>query len=215
MFNNGSMTNRAPRPDQHQYADLVPGYAGFETARLLRTMALAGIAARLFYIYASANRISITHTLLGLIGPDGRLDPTNQPDALALAAHARDADGLVTFALVVSVVAMVLFLLTWFALSRRKKRGDTLAAAVDRNRGVLIAGRMYAVLAIANVALRNAFTPSATASPTDRLHAVANADTANICFQIGVIVFLLIVALATGREMTRAVEAPADQPAVR
>jgi hypothetical protein len=90
------------------------------------------------------------------------------------------------------------------SLSRRKKRGDTLAAAVGKNRAIRLASRLYLVTALASVVVRNVFTAGSDASPTDRIHAVSNADVANIGLQVAVIVVLLVVAVATGREIGRA-----------
>jgi len=201
MFDNGSL-NRGVRTDQH--AGLVRADSGFETALMLRRMALLGIAARLFLIFAGANRISFSHTVLGMVGANGQLNVTDQSTALGLEARGNDADSLVTAALVVSVVVMVLFILTWVSLSRRKKRGDALAAAVDKNRAIRLASRLYLVAAIATVAVRDVFTTGPGASSVDRLRAVLHGDAANIGLQIVVIAFLLIVALATGREIAAA-----------
>lgn len=200
MFdNNSSMMDRGLRPDQ--YAQVAREYAGVDRALTLRNLAVLAIASRLFLIYASANRISVTHALLGLVGADGQIDLTGQPDALGVVARARDADGLVTFALVATVVVMILFLLTSVSLVRRKKRGDTLAAAIDDNRAIRFASRLYLLASIGSATIRNLFSTGANASVTDRLDTVSHVDAANIGLQIVVIAFLLIVALATAREI--------------
>ncbi|MBO0867214.1 MAG: hypothetical protein J2P15_01490 [Micromonosporaceae bacterium] len=207
MFDNSYIaTNRDRRVEPHARLD-----AGFESARLVRFVALLAIATRLFYIYASANRISVTHTLLGLfnanatLDANGRLDLTGQPDGGAgLLGRAHDADALVTIAVVASVIGIILFVLALFSLSRRKKRGDAVATAIDSNRGARIAGRVYVLVAIVAVIARNAFNPSPGAPPVDRLHTLLAADTATIGFQILVIGILLAIALAAGREIRRA-----------
>ena len=68
MFDNGSL-NRGLRTDQ--YTALMHADGGLEAALLVRRMALLGIASRLFLIVASANRISISHSVQGLVGADG------------------------------------------------------------------------------------------------------------------------------------------------
>lgn len=178
---------------------------GLEAARMLRVTALVGIATRLFYIYASANRISVTHTLLGLLNANGQIDLSGQPDGGGgLVAQAHDADTMVTIALVASVIVIILFVLALISLGRRKKRGDALAATIDKNRAVRLASRFYLLVVIASIIARNAFTPSPDASPADRLHTLRDGDTANIGLQIAVIAILLIFTLAIGREIGKA-----------
>ncbi len=178
---------------------------GIEAARMLRVTALLGIAARLFYIYASANRISVTHALLGLLDANGRIDLNGQPDGGAdLVARGSEADALVTIASVASLVAIILFVLALVSLVRRKKRGDAFAAAIDKNRAVRLAGRFYLLATVVSVIARNAFNPSPNASPAHRLHTLLNGDTATIGLQIAVIAVLLVIALATGREIGKA-----------
>jgi hypothetical protein len=177
---------------------------GIEAARMLRVTALLGVATRLFYIYASANRISVTHALQGLLDANGRVDLNGQPHTLDLVAQANDADGLVNIAVVASIVGIVLFVLALISLGRRKKRGEEVAAAVDKNRAVRLAGRFYVLVAVAAVVARNALNPSPEASPADRLHKLLDADAATVGLQIAVIAILLVVTVATGREIGRA-----------
>src|SRR5215472_8551672 len=100
-------TNRDRRVDP--YNAIVRPDGGIEAARMLRVTALLGIATRLFYIYASANRISVTHALLGLLNANGRIDLNGQPDGGGdLVGRADDADALVTIALVASVIVIIL-----------------------------------------------------------------------------------------------------------
>src|SRR5215469_17286865 len=102
-YNSLSPTNRDRRADPYN-AVVRPDY-GTEGARTLLVVALLGIATRLFYIYASAGRISVTRTLLGLVGANGQIDMSSQPDGGArLVARAHDADALVTIALVASLI---------------------------------------------------------------------------------------------------------------
>jgi hypothetical protein len=178
---------------------------GIEAARMLRVTALAGIATRLFYIYASANRISVTHALLGLLNANGQIDLSGQPDGGGgLAAQAHDADTLVTIALVASVIAIILFVVALISLGRGKKRGDALAAAIDKNRAVRLASRFYLLVVISSITARNAFNPGPDASPADRLHTLRDGDTATIGLQIAVIAILLVFTLAIGREIGKA-----------
>lgn len=178
---------------------------GIEAARMLRVTALLGIASRLFYIYASANRISVTHTLLGLLNANGQIDLSGQPDGGAgLVAQAHDADTLVTIALVASVIVIILFVVALISLGRRKKRGDTFAAAIDKNRAVRLASRFYLVVVVASIVARNAFSSGPGTSPADRLHTLLDGDTATIGLQIAVIAILLIFTLAIGREIGKA-----------
>ena len=178
---------------------------GIEAARMLRVTALLGIATRVFYIYASANRISVTHTLLGLLDANGRIGLNGQPDGGAgLVAEGHEADALVTIASVASLIVIIVFVLALVSLVRRKKRGDAFAAAVDKNRAVRFAGRFYLLAALASVIARNAFNPSPNASPADRFHTLLDGDTATIGVQIAVIASLLVIALAIGREIGKA-----------
>lgn len=55
-----------------------------------------------------------------------------------------------------------------------------------------------------NVIARNAFRPSPGASPAERLHTLLDGDTATIGLQIAVIAILLMVSLATSREIGKA-----------
>ena len=203
----GSGARRAPsmtrdyRPDPHT-AD-VRVYRGVEVAQMVRLMAFAGIAARLFVIYASANRISVCHTLLGVPVVNGSLDLGDRADAVALASRAHDADSLATLSLVASLITIALYLMTLFSLNRRRKRGDALAAAINANRAVRFAGRLYLVAALCAVALRSAFKPAADAVPSVRLDDVVGGDVANIGVQLLVITFLVVVALAVSREIDR------------
>lgn len=186
--------NAAVRPDR-----------GIEAARTLRLTALLGIATRLFYIYASANRISVTHTLLGMINANGQIDLSGQPDGgVGLVAQAHDADVLVTVALVVSLIVIILFVLALVSLGRRKKRGDASAAAIDKNRAVRLASRIYLLVVVSSTIARNAFHAGPGASLASRLHTLLDGDTATIGLQIAVIAVLLIMALAIGREIGKA-----------
>ena len=181
------------------YTGAVRMDGGVQAARMVRLMAFAGIAARLFAVYASANRISVSHKLLGLLNSNGELDLTGRADAVALASRADDADGLGTLALVLSMVTIVLYLMALISLGRRGKRGDTVAAAVSSSRGLRIAGRLYLVAGLCAVAVRSAFKPAPDAMPTVRLDDVIGGDVATIGLQLLVITFLLIVALTVGR----------------
>jgi hypothetical protein len=195
--------NRDRRVDPYNAIVRLDG--GIEAARMLRLTALLGIATRLFYIYASANRISVTHALLGLLNANGRTDLNGEPDGGAgLAARAYDADALVTIALVVSVIVIILFVLALVSLGRRKKRGDAFAAAVDKNRAVRLASRFYLLVVVSSIIARNAFNPGPAASPADRLHTLLDSDTATIGLQIAVIAILLMIALTIGRELGKA-----------
>jgi hypothetical protein len=195
--------NRGRQADPYNAIVRLDG--GIEAARMLRVTAVLGIATRLFYIYASANRISVTNSLLGLLSGSGRIDVSGQPDGGAgLMAQAHDADALVTIALVASVIVIVLFVLALVSLGRRKKRGDGFAAAIDKNRAVRLASRFYLLVVVASIIARNAFNPSPGASPADRLHALLDGDTATIGLQIAVIAILLIFTLAIGREIGKA-----------
>lgn len=195
-------TNRDPI---EPYNAIVAPDGGIEAARMLRVTALLGIATRLFYIYASANRISVTHTLLGLVNANGRIDLSGQPDGGAgLVAQGHDADTLVTIALVASLIVIILFVLALVSLGRRKKRGDAFAAAVDKNRAVRLASRFYLLVVVSSIIARNAFNPGPGASPADRLHTLLDGDTATIGLQIAVIAVLLIMALAIDREIGKA-----------
>lgn len=179
---------------------------GFDAARMLRVTALLGIAARLFYIYASANRISVTRTLLSVADASGQLNldrlGTDAPGALAAQAH--DADSVVTIAVVASLIVLVLFIVALIRVGRHSKRGDALAAAVSSNRAARLAGRSYPLVAFAAVIASNALRSSPGASPADRLHALLDGDTVTIALQIAVIAILLVMALATGRELRKA-----------
>jgi hypothetical protein len=197
------LANRDRRVDPHTATVRLDG--GIEAARALRITALLGIATRLFYIYASANRISVTHTLLGLLNANGRIDLYGRPDGGAdLLARGNEADALVTIGLVASLVVVILFVLALVSLGRRKKRGDAFAAVIAKNRAVRLAGHFYLLAAVLSVIARNALNPSPDASPADRLHTLLDGDTATIGLQISVIAVLLIIALATGREIGKA-----------
>jgi hypothetical protein len=187
------------------YNAVVRPDGGIEAARMLRVTALLGIATRLFYIYASAHRISVTHALLGLLTANGQIDLSGQPGgAGALVAHAHDADALVTIALVASVIVIILFILALVSLGRRKRRGDEVAAAVDKNRAIRLASRCYLLVVVASIITRSAFNPGPGASPADRLHTALDGDTATIGLQVAVIAILLIFTLAIGREIGKA-----------
>lgn len=178
---------------------------GIEAARMLRVTALLGIAARLFYVYAGVNRISVTRTVLGLLDADGRVNLNGRTDGgLGLVVRGHDADALVNIALAVSLVVLILFFLAMVSLLRRKKRGDAVAAAIDKNRAVRLAGGCYVLAAVASVIARTAFSPSPDASPADRLHTLLDSDTVTIAFQLAVIAVLVLITLATGREIGRA-----------
>lgn len=194
------MWDRERRFDPYAHVD-----AGIDAARMLRVIALAGIATRLFYIYASANRISVTHTLLGLIGADGQVDLSGQADrGLSLVSRAHDADALVTVAVVVSLIVLGLFILALIAVARRRRRGDAVAIAVDKNPAIRLVGRLYLLVVIASFIARSAFDTNQDAPPEDRLQTLLGGDTTTIAFQIAVIGILLLVALATGREIRKA-----------
>lgn len=151
-------TNRDPI---EPYNAIVAPDDGTEAARMLRVTALLGIATRLFYIYASANRISVTHALLGLLNADGQIDLSGQPDGGGgdLVAQAHDADTLVTIALVASVIVIILFVLALVSLGRRKERGGPFAAAIDKNRAVRLASRFYLLVVVSSIIAKNAFNP--------------------------------------------------------
>jgi hypothetical protein len=202
-YNSRFPANRNRRADP--YNTVVRLDYGIEGARTLRVAALLGIATRLFYIYASASRISVTHTLLGLVGANGQIDLSSQPDGGAsLVAQGHDADTLVTAALVASVIVIILFVLALGSLGRRKKRGDAFAAAIDKNRAIRLASRGYLLIVVASIVARSAFSPGPGASPADRLHTLLDGDTATIGLQIAVITVLLLFTLAIGREIGKA-----------
>lgn len=208
--------NRDRRVDPYNAIVRLDG--GIEAARMLRVTALLGIATRLFYIYASANRISVTHALLGLLNANGQIDLSGQPDGGGgLVAQAHDADVVVTIALVASVIAIILFVLGLVSLVRRKKRGDAFAAAIDKNRAIRLASRFYLLVVVSSIIARSAFNPGPDASPADRLHTLLDGDTATIGLQIAVIAILLIFTLAIGREIRHrgSTSPPARWPASR
>jgi heme/copper-type cytochrome/quinol oxidase subunit 2 len=188
------------------YAQAARPDGGFDAARMLRVTALLGIATRLFYIYASANRISVSRTLLGLAGANGQLNlsglPADGPAALALQAH--DADTMVTMAVAASLIVLALFIVALISLGRRGKRGDATAAAVNKSRAVRLAGRSYLLVALAAIIAANALRSSPGASTADRLHTLLDGDAVTIGLQIAVIAILLVIALATGREIRKA-----------
>jgi hypothetical protein len=150
------------------------------------------------------NRISVSHTLLGLLDSNGELDLTGRPDRVALASRANDADSMVRLALVLVLATTALYLMALISLSRRRKRGDAVAAAVSSSRAIRFAGRLYLVAALCAVGVRSAFTAASDAMPTVRLDDVIGADATNIGIQLLVIAFLLIVALAVGRIVSNA-----------
>lgn len=200
-----SGTGSAPaRYQADPYTSAMPIGGGMEAARMVRLMAFVGIAARLFAIYASANRISVCHTLLGTLDANGELNPTNRADAFALTSRAHDADSYVTLALVASLITIVLYLMALGSLTRRRKHGDTLAASVAANRAIRFAGRLYLVAAVCAAVLHSAFKPASDAMPTIRLNDVIGGDIGNMVLQLLVITFLLIVAVTVGREMDSA-----------
>ena len=202
MYGAGAALTRGYPADPHNAYLRMHG--GIEAARMVRLMALVGIAARLFAIYASANQISVCHALLGALDERGELDLTNRADAVTLVSRAHDADSYVTLALVASLITIALYLLALGSLTRRRKRGDTLAASVAANRAIRFAGRLYLVAAVCAAGMRNAFKPASAAVPNVRLNDVIGGDVATIGLHLLVITFLLIVALAVGREIERA-----------
>src|SRR5215470_344561 len=106
---------------------------GVEAVRMLRVTALLGIATRLFYIYASAQRISFTHTLLGMLDANGHLVLTGRTDGGAgLVVQGNDADGMVNIAFWVSAIAFVLFVVALVSLIRRRRRGDAVAVSINK-----------------------------------------------------------------------------------
>lgn len=204
--------HRSPRMEPGSGAMLMRD-GGYEAARMLRGLAVISIGARIFLTYASANRISVVHRLLSEVPADtlvvnGSFDLNGLPDATDLISSAHDADGLVTFAWVVTIGALVLFLLASIGVHRRRKR-DTLAAAIDGNRAIRFASRLYLVPTIGSGVAQNVLRSSSDMTPWDRLHHSTDIDATNIVLQLFVIAFLLIVALATGRELRAASTIPA------
>jgi hypothetical protein len=102
-----------------------------------------------------------------------------------------------------SLIVIVLFVLALVSLILRRKRGDAAAAATGRNRAIRLAGRLYLLVAVSSVVARNVLDPSPDASPADRLQTLLDGDTATIGFQIAIAI-LLVIALATGREIDQA-----------
>lgn len=178
--------------------------AGMAAARTVRTLAFAGVAARLFAIYASAHRVSVSQTFLDAIGADGRIDITERPDALSLVSRARDADSTVTVAFIVVVSTFVLYIIALIALAVRAKRGDALARSVTSSRAIRNAQRLYLLAAIGAVALTNLYKPSSDAPPRERLDDLMGQDVGNICVQLLVIAFLLILGLTVNRKIDAA-----------
>jgi amino acid transporter len=164
--------------------------AGMEAARAVYIAALVGIASRLFLIFACARRILFARNVLN--------------GGAATQSQAYDADSLVKTATFVNFVVVVVFVLTLVSLSRRRKRGDALAAAVDKSRAVRIAGRLYLLAALASVFLRNAFQPNPDASRETRIQTLIDGDYASIALQAVVIGFLVVIALVVHREIRRA-----------
>jgi hypothetical protein len=202
MTDNRFVMTHNPHVDPHTRYVLRDG--GLEAARTVYLMAMLGIASRLFFIYACAHRISVARTVLGLPEANGKLDLTGRSDAADLVTRARDADSMVTLAVWVTVIVLILYLLAWVSLARRTKRGDPLPAAVNHNRAIRIAGRIYILTGLVSTIARKAFTPGPDPSPTDQVRAAMHGDTATIGLQMAVIASLLLVALATRRELDKA-----------
>jgi hypothetical protein len=203
MLDNGPMPwdlDRGRQNDRYVHVD-----AGIDSARILRAIALVSIASRLFYIYASATRISFTHAVLGTLGADGKINLTDWPGGAAgLVSQAHNADSLVTFAVVASIVMILLLVVALASLSRRRKRGDAVAIAVHENRGVRLAGRLYVLVAVVAIIGTNLLKPSPDAPPVDRLHMLLVGDNITIGLQLAVIAILLLIVLGTGREIAKA-----------
>ncbi|NUP53368.1 MAG: hypothetical protein HOW97_39510 [Catenulispora sp.] len=210
MSDNSYLTNRVPRIEPSPVALIRDG--GYEAASALRLLAVLSIGARLFLTYASANRISVVHSILVQVPADtpvvnGKFDLTGRPGAADVIAQAHDADGLVVFAWVVTIIMLILFLVALSSVHRRRKR-DTLAAAIDRNRAVRFAGRLYLIPTVGSGAAQSAFKAGPHPTPLDQLHRTSHIDVTNIVLQMFVLAFLLLIALATHREMRDATAVP-------
>lgn len=177
---------------------------GMAAARAVRTLAFAGVAARLFAIYASANRISVSQTLLDAIGPDDRLAISNRLDAASLISRARDADSLVTYAFILVIGTFVLYLAALVTLTVQAKRGDSLARSITTSRAIRRAQILYLLAAVGAVALQNGFKAPSDAPPRVRLDDVMGQDAGNIGLQLVVIAFLLILGLTVNRKIDAA-----------
>ncbi|MEY9929615.1 uncharacterized membrane protein YjfL (UPF0719 family) [Catenulispora sp. GP43] len=178
----------------------LPLYRGEEAVRAVRTTVLIGIAVRLFSIYACANQISVGYRVLGFTDPSGQLTASGQT-AYDLAGAADDADGLARFAMWASVGAVVLFIIASVAVLRRKRLGEPVAVAFDKNRAVRLAGRLYGVVAVLAAPMRTAFTPDPNGTPGARVHTVIEGAEATIVVQILVIGLLTLIAMAASREL--------------
>lgn len=177
---------------------------GMAAARAVRTLAFAGVAARLFAIYASANRVSVSQTFLDTIGPDDRLDISNRTDTASLVSSARDADTLATYAFILVITTFVLYIAALITLAVRAKRGDSLARSITTNRAIRRAQSLYLLAAVGAVAVQNAFKASSDAPPRVRLDDLMGQDAGNIGLQLVVITFLLILGLTVNRRIDAA-----------
>jgi hypothetical protein len=204
------MANRALQVDTRPVSVISDG--GYEVARMLWWWAVLGIAARLFFTYASAKRISVAHTVMNQIPPDtpvvnGKFDLTGRTGAAGLISSAQDADDLVKVAWVAIIIALIFYILTSWSLLRRRKR-DTLAAAIGKNRAIRFAGYLYLVPTVGSGIARNAFKLGPDPSPQDRFTVTNQIDVTNMVLQVFVIAYLLIVALAIARELRKATTLP-------
>ena len=178
----------------------MPPYRGEDAVRIVRATVLIGIAVRLFFIYACANQISVGYRVLGFTDPSGQLSVSGQT-AYDLARAANHADGLTKFALWAGVGAVVLFIIASISVLRRKRLGEPVAVAFDKNRAVRLSGRLYGLVAVLAALMRTVFTPDPNATPGARVHTVIEGAEATIVVQILVIALLTLIAMAASREL--------------
>lgn len=183
------------------YADKMWWDDCIKAARKLREVALLNIAARLFWIWACANRISFIQSasVVRVVPPDAY--GPSRDYAERVASQANLVDTLTEFAFAASVIAFLLYWATLYSQRKRRRRGEDLAVAINKNRAVRFSTYLYLLVAITSGTLTYAFNPGPDASPDDRLHALLHLDTANIAIQTAMIASLLLIALGTGREI--------------
>lgn len=176
---------------------------GMGAARAVRLMAAVCIIVRLFTIYAAANRISVSRTLLHTANQYGELAQYDS-STFALANRAQDADNMATTAFVLLVATFVIFFGCALWLLVRANRGDLLARAVYANRANRVVGPLYLVAAVGAVTATNVFKARPDMAMRVRWNDVLDLDVANICVQVVVIAFLLILGIAVNREIEAA-----------
>lgn len=199
MFDDRFATSVRDRGGDPPRTDMPP-YRGEDAVRAVRTTVLIGIAVRLFFIYACANQISVGYRVLGFTDPSGQLTVSGQT-AYDLAGAADDADGLARFAMWAGVGAVVLFIIASVSVLRRKRLGEPVAVAFDKNRAVRVAGRLYGLVAVLAAPMRTAFTPDPNGTPGAQVHTVIEGAEATIVVQIMVVALLMLIAMAASREL--------------